>query len=79
MTILCVGSLGIYLITHAARLDFSPGSFYFKLLMGCSIAMSNIHYFQDAFFWRFREQFQRDSIMPYLLQGRHVEAVAAKN
>ncbi len=79
MTILCLGSLGIYLLTHAVRLDFSPGSFYFKLLLGCSIAMSNIHYFQDAFFWRFREQFQRDSIMPYLLQARHVQAVASKS
>jgi hypothetical protein len=41
--------------------------------------MSNIHYFQDAFFWRFREQFQRDSIMPYLLQGRHVQTAIAKS
>ena len=79
MTVLCLGSLAIYLTTHAIRLDLTPGSVGFKCLLGFSVAMSNIHYFQDAFFWRFREQFQRDSIMPYLLQGRHVQTVTAKS
>ncbi|MFA6555845.1 MAG: hypothetical protein WCT03_05425, partial [Candidatus Obscuribacterales bacterium] len=78
MAVLCFGSLGIYMATHAIRLDFSPNSFNFKFMLGLSVAMSNIHYFQDAFFWRFREQFQRDSIMPYLLQARQVDTASAK-
>lgn len=78
MAVLCLGSLGIYMATHAIRLDFSPNSFNFKFMLGLSVAMSNIHYFQDAFFWRFREQFQRDSIMPYLLQARQVDTASAK-
>lgn len=78
MAVLCFGSLAIYMATHAIRLDFSPNSFNFKFMLGLSVAMSNIHYFQDAFFWRFREQFQRDSIMPYLLQARQVDTASAK-
>jgi hypothetical protein len=78
MAVLCFGSLGIYMATHAIRLDFTPGSFAFKFMLGLSVGMSNIHYFQDAFFWRFREQFQRDSIMPYLLQGRQVDGLRGK-
>ena len=79
MALLCFGSLGIYLATHAIRLDFSQGSFYFQLMLGLSVGMSNIHYFQDAFFWRFREQYQRDSIMPYLLQARQANSIPVKS
>jgi len=35
------------------------------LLMGFSL----VHYFQDAFIWRFREQYQRETILAYLKPG----------
>lgn len=41
-----------------------------QLMIGMLVGMSNVHYFQDAFLWRFREKFQRESIMPYLLKAR---------
>lgn len=44
------------------------------LVMGILFGISNVHYFQDAFLWRFREQFQRESIMPYLIEAKQHES-----
>ena len=43
-------------------------------IVGFLLGLSNVHYFQDAFLWRFREQFQRQSILPYLKQARMIES-----
>ncbi len=45
-----------------------------NLFVGILFAISNVHYFQDAYLWRFREQFQRESIMPYLLEAKQYES-----
>jgi len=74
MALLCVVSLAAFLGTHALKLDFSINSLYFKLFLGMVVGMANVHYYQDAFFWRFREKFQRDSILPYLLKARRPAA-----
>lgn len=71
MAVLCVGSLGIFLLTHGTRLEFSTESVVFRVMLGVYFGLANIHYYQDAFFWRFREKFQRESIMPYLMQARN--------
>lgn len=39
-----------------------------KLLYGFVIGLSLVHYYLDAFLWRFREPFQRQSILPYLVR-----------
>ncbi len=70
MTILCVGSLFIVLATRGYQQEFSMDSVMFRVLTGIYVGLSNIHYYQDAFFWRFREKHQRDSIMPYLMSAR---------
>lgn len=36
-------------------------------LIGVLIGLSSVHYFLDAFMWRFREPYQRASILPYLI------------
>lgn len=40
------------------------------LLIGAIFGLGNVHYFLDAFLWRFREPYQRQAILPYLLVGR---------
>lgn len=39
-------------------------------LLGLLIGLVNAHYFVDAFVWRFREPFQRTTILPYLKDSR---------
>jgi hypothetical protein len=43
------------------------------LLTGFLFGVSNVHYWQDAFLWRFREEFQRQSILPYLKEAHQKE------
>jgi len=74
MAILCFGCLFFFLLTHGLKMTFAPDSFNFRLLLGMAVGMSNVHYYQDAFLWRFREQFQRESIMPFLMKGRRPAA-----
>jgi len=38
-----------------------------KALVGAVFGLSLVHYYLDAFIWRFREAYQRESILPYLL------------
>lgn len=71
MTALCVGSTLLFVLTRGTQLTFELNSTPFLLLLGVYFGLSNVHYYQDAFFWRFREKFQRESIMPYLLQARN--------
>lgn len=40
------------------------------VLLGLLIGLVNAHYFVDAFVWRFREPFQRTTILPYLKDSR---------
>ncbi len=43
------------------------GSFWYtKCLFGFVIGMSMVHYLQDAFMWRFREPFYRETVLSYL-------------
>jgi hypothetical protein len=37
------------------------------LLAGVLIGLVNVHYFLDAFMWRFREPYQRAAILPFLI------------
>lgn len=70
LAMLCIGSTLFFLFYRGIQQDFAVNSLNFKLLMGVYIGLANVHYFQDAFFWRFREKFQRDNILPFLMQAR---------
>lgn len=77
--ILCIGSTLFFLLNLGVQQEgllhgYEKGSLLFQTLLGVYVGLSNVHYFQDAFFWRFREKFQRESIMPYLMQARKVDA-----
>ena len=37
-----------------------------KVILGTLLAFGFSHYFLDAFLWRFREPYQRETILPYL-------------
>jgi hypothetical protein len=41
-----------------------------KAMAGFVLGLGNVHYFLDAFMWRFREPSRRAAILPYLLVGR---------
>lgn len=74
MVILCVGSTLFFLLNRGVQQTFPIDSFNWRVLMGVYIGLANVHYYQDAFFWKFREKFQRDSIMPFLMQARNINA-----
>lgn len=38
-----------------------------QLLIGVVMAFGGVHYFLDAFLWRFREKSRREAVLPYLL------------
>ena len=42
-----------------------------SILNGFVLGFAFVHYFQDAFIWRFRDPFQRQSILPYLKQPKN--------
>lgn len=58
---------GLWLAVVAAKYGDTS---HVKLMNGLLIGMSNVHYYQDAFLWRFREKFQRESILPYIMKAR---------
>lgn len=74
MAILCIGSTLFFLLDRGVQQTFPIDSFNWRVLMGVYIGLANVHYYQDAFFWKFREKFQRDSIMPFLMQARNINA-----
>jgi hypothetical protein len=41
-----------------------------SIVAGLLMGLANTHYFLDAFLWRFREKYQRETILPYLLLPR---------
>jgi len=71
MVVLCIATALFFTINRAYALNFSMDSEQYRFFLGIYFGLANVHYYQDAFFWRFREKFQRESIMPYLLQARN--------
>jgi hypothetical protein len=41
-----------------------------SIVLGLILGLGLVHYFLDAFLWRFREPYQRQAILPYLIAGR---------
>ena len=56
-------NIGLSISSRAPGLnDFNK-----DMLIGALIGLVNVHYFLDAFMWRFREPYQRAAILPYLI------------
>jgi hypothetical protein len=41
-----------------------------QLLAGFLIGISSVHFYLDAFIWRFREQYQREAVLPFLKMAK---------
>jgi len=53
---------------------FAPSSLPFGVVAGLLVGLANVHYFLDAFIWRFREPYQRQEVLPFLLRPRQKSA-----
>lgn len=60
----------IFIVSFCMHAEKLANAAVAPVLIGALMGISNAHYFQDAFLWRFREQYQRDSIMPYIFEAR---------
>lgn len=65
---LCIGLvvLNLSLSVWAQSVNPETATLLGTMLFGAVIGLGNVHYFLDAFIWRFREPYPRQSILPYL-------------
>lgn len=69
--ITCAGFLLAWAtIWFLGNMVFAATDFVTRLLTGIWLGVICCHYFLDAFLWRFREPFARQTILPYLLRHR---------
>ena len=47
--------------------SYAAGNWQKTLFVGIILGLGHIHYFLDAFIWRFREPYQRKTVLPYLV------------
>src|SRR5262249_22236445 len=59
-----------WLAIGTTQLSLPANSLTMSILAGTIIGFANCHYFLDAFLWRFREQYQREAVLPYILAPR---------
>jgi hypothetical protein len=64
MTCFCLVVINIFLAICSRSPTISDQ--WKDLFIGLLIGFATIHYFLDAFIWRFREPYQREAILPYL-------------
>lgn len=68
--VLCLGVVAVNFSLSASQGIFTNGSIWKGVIVGTILGLGNVHYFLDAFLWRFREPYQRQAILPYLIAGR---------
>lgn len=71
-TIALMIGLGLVLWKQSGQLAHQSAAF--NVVAGVVFGLANIHYYLDAFLWRFREEYQRKTVLPYLLRPRQVKA-----
>ena len=69
---MCTAVTVLMLGISFAKVTFAADPLMQRVLMGVVLGMGNVHYFLDAFLWRFREPYQRQAILPYLLTERQL-------
>lgn len=62
----CGISLAIVLIASVIGRQCSPGTIMYNLFGGFVMSVGLTHYFLDAFLWRFRDPFLRQTVLPFL-------------
>jgi hypothetical protein len=65
----CLGVVAIYEAAGLGTLITALSLPMLRALQGVILGLSNVHYFQDAYIWRFREEFNRNAMLPYLKAG----------
>lgn len=74
-SITCAFCFGIAIaIFGVASTIYGANGYITKVLTGVWLGITACHYFLDAFLWRFREPFNRQSILPHLLSYRKAAA-----
>lgn len=75
LTLVCLLTVAAVLAMNIAALaDNALSVTARRMLVGAVFGLSIVHYYLDAFIWRFREPYQRQAILPYLLAGRAVSS-----
>ena len=62
--------LGLNLLKNSGLLE---SEILVSIIGGIVIGLANTHYFLDAFMWRFREDYQRNTILPFLIKPRKAQ------
>ncbi len=62
----CGITLAVVFIVTVISHQCSPGTIMYNLFGGFVMAIGLIHYFLDAFLWRFRDPFLRQTVLPFL-------------
>lgn len=62
----CMVALLMSVRENIGQVNIESSSWTVKALLGFVLGTIMIHYWQDAFMWRFREQFYRDTVLTYL-------------
>ena len=65
----CLSVMGIWFVFKFGSV-FLGGGLIPSILGGVVMGISNTHFMLDAFLWRFRDSFVRESTLPYLMQYR---------
>lgn len=72
----CMSVLGVWMVLKFGSVFLGPGLLP-SILGGVVMGISNTHFMLDAFLWRFRDSFVRESTLPYLLQYRRATSASA--
>lgn len=66
LTMVCVLTVAINLFLNLESKDTLIDAHLRDAAKGAGLGIAFCHFFLDAFMWRFRDQFQRSTILPYL-------------
>jgi hypothetical protein len=66
----CLGLFGLWIIFGLGASFMNANTVAAKIFGGVILGFASIHFWLDAFLWRFREPHVRQSTMPYLIKAR---------
>jgi len=72
---ICASVLAVWFVLKFGSIFLGPGLLP-SVLGGIIMGLSNTHFMLDAFLWRFRDSFVRDTTLPYLLKYRRAAQAA---
>jgi hypothetical protein len=66
----CISLLAINLFLQYGSDVVSKNKLFLQILAGAVGGIGLVHFFQDAFLWRFRDPYLRQSVLPHLMSER---------